>query len=256
MLPGGCWPLPAYTFVTEQIPLFMSKLLLDRTSGCSYRNDLLNKQSETSLLAWSIREQHNTISYNSNYVFRPLCTHLLQTGYLRSALWIAQVNLLKTIDLIGDQCTENGTISFCKVWHTVAFKAELSRIASIALRRILTGIDFTLWRPVVFYSMVEGVFVRCSWFWMLCLIPCLKQMRGRIRRPCVKSNQDCTGKEDSAPKTVLEAGAQSNFYVLSLPLPAQCSLWSESCSSQMYKEGGQPCFMSASQNNILEEYKF
>lgn len=46
----------------------------------------------------------------------------------------------------------------------MAFKAELSRIASIALRRILTGIDFTLRRPVSAYSMAEVV------FWWLFLI--------------------------------------------------------------------------------------
>lgn len=45
----------------------------------------------------------------------PFSTHLLKIGYLRSALWIGQVNLLKTIDLIRDQYAENGTISFCKV---------------------------------------------------------------------------------------------------------------------------------------------
>ena len=110
------------------------------------------------------RAQHNTIAYNSNYIFRPLCTHLLQMGYLKSALWIGPVNLLKTIDLIGDEYAENGTIGFCQVWHTVAFKAELSRIASVASCRILTGIDFTLWRPVFVYKVAEGV------FWWLFLI--------------------------------------------------------------------------------------
>lgn len=39
----------------------------------------------------------------------------------------------------------------------MAFKVELSRIASIALCRILTGIDFTLLRPVFIYSIVERV---------------------------------------------------------------------------------------------------
>lgn len=62
-----------------------------------------------------MRVEHNTISYNSNYIFRPLCKHQLQIGYPKSALWIGQVNLLKTIDLIGDQYAENETTSFCKV---------------------------------------------------------------------------------------------------------------------------------------------
>lgn len=49
------------------------------------------------------RVLHNAISYDSRCVFRPLCTHLLQIRYLKSALWIGQLNLLKIIDLIGDQ---------------------------------------------------------------------------------------------------------------------------------------------------------
>lgn len=44
MLPGDCWLCPA--FVTGQIPLVMSKLLLGRTSGCFYRSELLNEQDE------------------------------------------------------------------------------------------------------------------------------------------------------------------------------------------------------------------
>lgn len=42
----------------------------------------------------------------------------------------------------------------------MAFKAELSGIAAVAWHRILTGIDFTLWRPGFVYSVAKGGF---SW---------------------------------------------------------------------------------------------
>lgn len=135
----GCWPHPVYIFVTGQIPLFVSKLLLGRICGCSSvnRNELLNEQKKCLSFGLELGDaayMHSTpqtppipITFSAS----PFSTHLLKIGYLKSALWIGQVDLLKTIDLIGDQYAENGTISFCKVWHTVAFKLELSRIASI-----------------------------------------------------------------------------------------------------------------------------
>lgn len=46
-------------------------------------------------------------------------------------------------------------------WH---FKAELSGIAPVVWHRMLTGIDFTLWRPGFVYSVAKGGFGGCPQF--------------------------------------------------------------------------------------------